>query len=527
MRSAILSVPSLVTLALLTGCGAAPDPASVDARTPGAAASSSPSSGSASTSGSTSPPGASATSGGLHAEVAQVPTGVLCIVFSISGAAEETVPVTVAANGSTSALSLGALIPGPIKVSANAYGVACPAQGLPSAAATYTSDPVSATVVAGVTTSIPIELRAVAQGTSSVSFEVPAVSIAAGTNTTYAVLADGTVRAWGDNTTNELGAAGASTDLPVKVPGITTAVQVTAGAGFACVLLSNDTVECWGANNVGQLGLGTTSASQAPALVPGLYASKISSNTNMTCAMGLGGTEGCWGQWYTASAPGSGSETNVLSLLTPVNESSPDWVQGSSIADVAAAGDSPCYALTSGSTQCAASVDLTIGFAIGSVVPDAITHVVASNGSACAFQANGNVWCWGADNGAQLGPVTAQSNLYVQPQVVPALTGATSIALSQGTSQSFSCASLASGSVVCAGQDGFGELGNGTTSALNTPSFVSVLGLTNVAQVAAGSSHACARTYDGGVYCWGNNASGQIGDGTTLTRFVPVAVAPW
>jgi alpha-tubulin suppressor-like RCC1 family protein len=59
------------------------------------------------------------------------------------------------------------------------------------------------------------------------------------------------------------------------------------------------------------------------------------------------------------------------------------------------------------------------------------------------------------------------------------------------------------------------------------PNFVPVLGLTNVIQVAAGAEHACARTYDGAVYCWGANASGQIGDGTNVTRFVPVAVAPW
>jgi hypothetical protein len=243
--------------------------------------------------------------------------------------------------------------------------------------------------------------------------------------------------------------------------------------------------------------------------------------------MGLGGTEGCWGQWYTASAPGTAGDTNVGSFLTTVTQYSPDWVHGSSVADVAAAGDSPCYVLSSGGAQCDASVALTIGLTIGSVVPDAITHMVASNDTACAFQANGQVWCWGVDNEAQLGPVTTTTNMYTQPQVVPALEGATSIALAQGTSQSFTCAALANGSVVCAGQDGYGELGNGTTSNYQSAVFVTVLGLSNVAQVAAGSAHACARTYDGGVYCWGNNASGQIGDGTTLTRFVPVAVAAW
>jgi hypothetical protein len=438
------------------------------------------------------------------------------------------VPLSVAANAATSNLSIGALTPGQITVSALAFGVACPAQGTPSVAPTYQSDPVSATVIAGVVTSIPLELRAVAQGSTNLNFEVPAVSIATGANTSYAVLADGTVRAWGDNSTAELGAVGSGSALPVKVAGITTAVQVSAGNGFACVLLANQGVECFGTNTNGQLGVGYTSTTPlGPTVVTGLLATKISSNAGMTCALGLGGTEGCWGTWMTASAPGSAAQAGVYSLVTTVLEPTPDWVHMSAIADIAAGGDSPCYVTSAGFPQCDNSASLSLE-GISSSALSAITHVAVGTGAACATQANGQVWCWGIASSGQLGNATMTSGTsYAPPQAIAALNGATSIALNQGTTQNFSCAALANGSVVCAGQGASGELGNGTASALITAAFVPVTGLTGVVQVAAGASHACARTYDGGVYCWGSNASGQLGDGTFNTRFVPVPVAAW
>jgi alpha-tubulin suppressor-like RCC1 family protein len=125
---------------------------------------------------------------------------------------------------------------------------------------------------------------------------------------------------------------------------------------------------------------------------------------------------------------------------------------------------------------------------------------------ACARFASGEVDCWGYDWTTR--DATGSPLVHDAPTAIDALRGVKRIAL--GTY--FGCALTASGSVVCWGVQTEGELGDGKSNTWR-PDPEPVRGVTNAVELAAGFDHACARTADGAIYCWGANDKGQLGTG--------------
>ena len=143
------------------------------------------------------------------------------------------------------------------------------------------------------------------------------------------------------------------------------------------------------------------------------------------------------------------------------------------------------------------------------------SHATISAGAyhSCARLPDGKVVCWGRDDHGELGNgATASSSVPVEVSV---LTKTTAISAGGGYYRYYgdhSCALIPSGTIECWGYNDDGELGNGTQADSNTP--VTVSGIANATQVAAGDFGTCALLTDGTVDCWGYNSSGELGDGS-------------
>jgi alpha-tubulin suppressor-like RCC1 family protein len=147
-----------------------------------------------------------------------------------------------------------------------------------------------------------------------------------------------------------------------------------------------------------------------------------------------------------------------------------------------------------------------------------VAAVAAGYYHTCALTTAGGLKCWGWNVYGQLGDGTT-TNRTAPVDVVGLTSGVAAVA----PGYEHTCALTTAGNLKCWGNSGSGQLGDGTTTNRTAP--VDVVGLTSgVAAVAAGYYHSCALTTTGGVKCWGYNGYGELGDGTTTDRTTPVGV---
>src|SRR4029077_10868440 len=121
----------------------------------------------------------------------------------------------------------------------------------------------------------------------------------AGGRPSLALLADGTVVAWGANGLGQLGNGGTTeSNVPVAVQGLSGVKAISAGASHSLALLANGTVMAWGDNESGQLGVGSAvEDSEVPVAVKGLSGVKaISAGANYSLALLTNGKAMAWGE---------------------------------------------------------------------------------------------------------------------------------------------------------------------------------------------------------------------------------------
>ncbi|TPG19076.1 HYR domain-containing protein [Pedococcus bigeumensis] len=342
---------------------------------------------------------------------------------------------------------------------------------------------------------------------------------AAGDEHTLAVLADGTVKAWGAGGNGQLGRGSTvGSTTPVTVPGLTGVRAVAAGGLFSVALDSTGAVYTWGDNSTGQLGDGTTTSRTTPRAVTGLPPiAAIAAGRNHVLAVALDGAVYAWGA-NTFGQTGKPPSSTVLRPARVAGLPAVKGVAAGQFHSVAATTDGRVYTFGAGY-----SGQLGDGTATSRATPAAVAGLsgVAAVGAGyqhtLAVTADGKVYAWGANAKGQLGTgSTTPSRSPVQ------VTAGGAVRWASGGS-AHTVLLMADGSVRAFGDNGEGQLGDG--SRVDRLSPVRVTGLTGATSLAVGADFSVSGRSTGSASAWGGNRAGQLGDGTTTRRTSPVTVA--
>src|ERR1022692_139709 len=414
----------------------------------------------------------------------------------------------------------------------------------------------------------PAALLLLATGLSALSFSLvpaPQAALAASQAASHGAAAlitagsfhscaieSGKAYCWGDNGSGQLGngsTVGSSVPVAVDTSGVLAGqvlTQITAGGAYTCALDAAGAAYCWGDNRSGQLGDGgTVSNSSVPVAVntSGVLADRtltqITADGYHTCVLDAVGAAYCWGDNGTGQLGDGGT---AFDSSVPVAVDTGGVLAGRPLTQVTAGWYDTCALDAAGAAFCwgyNADGELGSGKASDSSVPVAVdtsgvlagralTQVTAGWYSSCALDASGAAYCWGYNADGQLGDGKASdSSVPVAVDTSGVLAGQTLTQVTAGWYSS--CALDASGAAYCWGYNADGELGNGSTARSTVPVAVNTSGVLagrTLTQVSAGTYSACAVDAAGAPYCWGANSWGQLGENAATQSLVPVLAGP-
>ena len=390
--------------------------------------------------------------------------------------------------------------------------------------------------------------------------------ISAGDAHTCALLMDGQVKCWGGNDVGQLGLGNFNNrgdrrgEMGLSLPFVNleggAARAVRAGGRHTCALLENGTLKCWGRNNKGQLGLGDTNDRSIPATVEvgtDLTVKSVSAGGEHTCALLSDDSIKCWGE---------GSTGQLLSGSTDDVDAPPDdpidLDDSFAVKDISMGTDHACALLNHGLVKCWGKNDVgqlgqedwdSVGKASGdpddeldeipplNLGENVLARAVAvGTRHSCAIINNGAVKCWGANDLGQLGLGTSADSVdphlgddhgEMGDHLMPITFGSSRLgALQIGAGEDFTCVLINNASVLCWGKNDVGQLGRGDTDTIGDGETAAV-GMEAVTfpagviprSLSVGTKHACIVGMSGTdhkVYCWGDDAAGQLGQSAAV-----------
>ena len=250
--------------------------------------------------------------------------------------------------------------------------------------------------------------------------------------------------------------------------------QITSIDTHTCAPTTTGHAYCWGANSYGQLGNNSTADSLTPLAVS-------SAGVNVPVEQSASRLY----KWNNAVQPGTPlAATNAVATLPEVGSSFRIRV------GLTAAGNKTLQPIAAG-----------------------VVHT-------CALTTEGKAYCWGQDGNGQLGNnSTTKSSIPVAVQMPAGVSFQSIVANGFHT-----CALTTEGKAYCWGWNGYGQLGNNSTTDSRIPAAVQMPAGVSFQSISAGNSHTCALTTEDKAYCWGWNTNGQLGNNSATNSLIPVAV---
>jgi alpha-tubulin suppressor-like RCC1 family protein len=341
-------------------------------------------------------------------------------------------------------------------------------------------------------------------------------AVSAGGDHTCAINIDATLWCWGSNGNGQLGDGTTNYWANPTRAGSATYTAVSAGNNYTCGIQTGATLWCWGYSGSAQLGVGEHFQELSPTQVGSATYTAVSAGLNHTCAIQADATLWCWGNNSAGQLGDGGTSAGALS---------PTQVGSATYSDVSV-GDSHTCAIKSDATLwCWGSNNFSQkgdGTSTNWSTPlptqsssTTFTAIDAGGQYTCAIKPGATLWCWGDNGDGQLGDGTTTPRTSARQVGSATYTAASA---SKDEAAYHTCAIKSDATLWCWGYNGKGQLGDGTTSQRLSP--VQVGSATYIA-VSAGRAHTCGIKSDATLWCWGHNASGQLGDWTTTQRFSP------
>ena len=297
---------------------------------------------------------------------------------------------------------------------------------------------------------------------------------------------------------------------------------VAAGADHTCAIHDDGSLWCWGRDDYGQLGLGDGVVEQdAPRRVGDAKWSALATGDFSTCGIQPDGSLWCWGANTFGNLTGAAAKQTLPMLIA-----------GGTYAAVSAGEYDTCAIKGDGTLWCWGDDyygELGDGDTATKVMPTPVmttltfTQLAVGDGHACAIASDGTLWCWGYNLYGEVGNDNNDSDPVYAAQRVPIQIGSdTWTSIAAGTDHT--CGVRSDGRLRCWGLDQSGQLGDGSTRGAAIVPAPTAIDDTGWKSVAAGAGHTCGIRTDGQVWCWGDNAAGQLAiDSATPLDPVPTA----